>query len=196
MFGVWDAVFLRNKLNKNKLTASAETSELKKHTMLINQYLIRIWATSWQNQQNGMCTQRRLRSAWASAQSDQSLRSLSAWTKLGSLATHWAHSEDSDQTGRVFLVFAGRTYHFVGFVMGRLISICEDTRTATAEQLNRTANIDNGIREVPINFLVSSDLVTSGQAFRDLKFSNGCNVILYTIPGQNVTILTADKTEE
>ena len=80
--------------------------------------------------------------------------------------------------------------------MGRLISICEDTRTATAEQLNRTANIDNGIREVPINFLVSSDLVTSGQAFRDLKFSNGCNVILYTIPGQNVTILTADKTEE
>ena len=26
--------------------------------------------------------------------------SLSAWRKLGSLATHWAHSEDSDQTGR------------------------------------------------------------------------------------------------
>ena len=51
------------------------------------------------NQQNGMCTQRRLRSAWASAQSDQS--SLSAWRKLWSLATHWAHSEDSDQTGRM-----------------------------------------------------------------------------------------------
>ena len=30
-------------------------------------------APSWQNQQNGMCTQRKLRSAWASAQSDQSL---------------------------------------------------------------------------------------------------------------------------
>ena len=26
---------------------------------------------------------------------------LSAWRKLGSLATHWAHSEDSDQTGRM-----------------------------------------------------------------------------------------------
>ena len=39
-----------------------------------------------------MCTQRRLGSAWASAQSYQSL--LSAWRKLGSLATHWAHSED------------------------------------------------------------------------------------------------------
>ena len=32
------------------------------------------WAASWQNQQNGMCAQRRIRSAWASAQSDQSLR--------------------------------------------------------------------------------------------------------------------------
>ena len=30
-------------------------------------------AASWQNQQNGMCTQQRLRSAWASAKSDQSL---------------------------------------------------------------------------------------------------------------------------
>ena len=31
------------------------------------------WATSWQNQQNDFRAQRRLRSAWASAQSDQSL---------------------------------------------------------------------------------------------------------------------------
>ena len=38
--------------------------------------------------------------------------SLSAWSKLGSLATHWAHSEDSYQTGRMprlISVFAGRT---------------------------------------------------------------------------------------
>ena len=38
--------------------------------------------------------------------------SLSAWRKFGSLATHWTHSEDSDQTGRmprVIWVFAGRT---------------------------------------------------------------------------------------
>ena len=34
--------------------------------------------------------------------------SLSAWRKLGSLATHWAHSEDSDQP-RLIWVFAGRT---------------------------------------------------------------------------------------
>ena len=38
--------------------------------------------------------------------------SLSALRKLGSLATHWAHREDSDQTGlmpRLIWVFAGRT---------------------------------------------------------------------------------------
>ena len=33
-----------------------------------------IWAASWLNQQNGMCTQQRLRSVRASTQSDQSLR--------------------------------------------------------------------------------------------------------------------------
>ena len=32
------------------------------------------WAAAWQNQQNDLCAQRRLRSAWASAQSDQSQR--------------------------------------------------------------------------------------------------------------------------
>ena len=41
-------------------------------------------AASWQNQQNGICTQRRLRSE----------SSLSAWRKLGSLATQWAHNKD------------------------------------------------------------------------------------------------------
>ena len=56
------------------------------------------WATAWQNQQNNLCAQQRLKSAWASAQSDQSL--LSAWRNLGFLVTQWAHSEDSDQTGR------------------------------------------------------------------------------------------------
>ena len=38
--------------------------------------------------------------------------SLSAWRNLGSLATHWVHSKDSDQTGwmpRLIWVFAGHT---------------------------------------------------------------------------------------
>ena len=53
--------------------------------------------------------------------------SLSAWRNLGSLATHYAHSEDSDQTGRMprlIWVFAGRS-HFVGFVMSRL-TLCNN----------------------------------------------------------------------
>ena len=55
--------------------------------------------------------------------------SLSAWRNWGSVATHWAHSEDSDQTGRMprlNWVFAGRplillvlsccgSYHFPSF---------------------------------------------------------------------------------
>ena len=52
--------------------------------------------------------------------------SLSAWRKLGSFATYWAHSEDSDQTGRMPMLiwgFAGRTCHSVGFDMRRLISL-------------------------------------------------------------------------
>ena len=56
-----------------------------------------IWAAAWQNPQNDLCAQRRLKSAWASTQSDQS-----------SLGTHrvandpmflYADSEDSDRTG-------------------------------------------------------------------------------------------------
>ena len=38
--------------------------------------------------------------------------SLSAWRKIGSWATHWVHSEDSDQTGRMprlICILAGRT---------------------------------------------------------------------------------------
>ena len=64
-----------------------------------------------------------------SEDSDQGIRpvwsesSLSTRRKLGSLATHWAHSKDSDQTERMprlIWVFAGRTCHYVGFVMRRL----------------------------------------------------------------------------
>ena len=56
---------------------------------------------------------------------------LSAWRKLGSLATHWAHSENSDQTGqmhRLIRVFAGITCHFVGFITRRLICISSQNK--------------------------------------------------------------------
>ena len=44
------------------------------HIRVLKQARLSTWATAWQNQQNDMCAQRRFRSAWASAQSDQSLR--------------------------------------------------------------------------------------------------------------------------
>ena len=52
--------------------------------------------------------------------------SLTAWRKTGHLTTYWAHSEDSDQTGRMprlIWVFARRTCHFVGFVMRLTFSV-------------------------------------------------------------------------
>ena len=54
---------------------------------------------TWQNQQSECAP------SWSES-------SLSAWRNLGPLAIHWAHSEDSDQTGRMprlIWVFAGRT---------------------------------------------------------------------------------------
>ena len=47
------------------------------------------WAATWQNQQNDLCAQGKLRST----QSDHS--SLSAWRNIGPLTTYWAYSEDS-----------------------------------------------------------------------------------------------------
>ena len=61
-------------------------------------------------QTNWVCAQRRLRSAGVRPVWSES--SLSAWRNLGPLATHWVHSEDSGQTGRMsrlIWVFAGQT---------------------------------------------------------------------------------------
>ena len=51
------------------------------------------WAALWQNQQSDCVP------------NDDSESLLDAWRKLGSLATHWVHSEDSDQTGPVLVWF-------------------------------------------------------------------------------------------
>ena len=72
------------------------------------------WDASWQSQQNDLCAQWRL---WPeSSQCTQ-------WVAKDPSFLH-ADSEDSDQTGqmpRLIWVFAGRTCHFVGFVMGWLV---------------------------------------------------------------------------
>ena len=82
------------------------------------------WAASWQNQQNGMCAQRRLRSALASAQSDQSLHcpleeSLGPWLPI----KRTAKSDQTRRMPKLIWVFAWRTCHFIGFVTLRLIII-------------------------------------------------------------------------
>ena len=49
---------------------------------------------------------------------------LSAWRNLGSLASYWAHSEDTDSTAWMSMligVFFGRTHHFIGFAALQLI---------------------------------------------------------------------------
>ena len=72
-----------------------------------------------------------------------SVSSLSAWRTLGSLATHWVDSEDSDQTGRMpklVWIFAGRTcmsFCWFGHEMSHVIrnpvyAICEQQRCRSA----------------------------------------------------------------
>ena len=97
------------------LVYSQERSCIKviSHWSLQRFKIVTIWATAWQNQQNGMCAKRRLWSVWAS---------LSAWRKIpienaaktlirlrvddqADLSLHWAHS------------------HFVGFIMKQLICL-------------------------------------------------------------------------
>ena len=83
----------------------------------------KIWAASWQNQQNYLWAQQRLRSAWASAQSDQSLScALSGYLRTQAL---FMGTGKTDQSGcpdwSESSLGAGLTCHFVGFVMRRLI---------------------------------------------------------------------------
>ena len=50
---------------------------------------------------------------------------LSAWRNLWSLATHWAHRENSDQTGRMIWVFGGRTVILLVLSWGGSINLFE-----------------------------------------------------------------------
>ena len=79
------------------------------------------WAASWQNPQNGMCSQRRLiRPVWSES-------SLFAWRKLGPYIPT-ERKEKTDQTGRMSRltwVFAGRTVILLVLSWGgSLIKLC------------------------------------------------------------------------
>ena len=95
------------------------------------------WAEARQNPQNDLCTQSRLRSARAFAQSDQS--SLGALCVGKDPMLLYADSEYSDQTGqilRLIWVFTGRISHCVGSVMLRLIWHCHDRTHTSCEPLH------------------------------------------------------------
>ena len=82
-----------------------------------------LWAAAWPNQQNDLCAQWRLRSAWTSTQSDQSL--------------HCPHEKAWVLSYRLIWVFAGCTCHFVGFVMRRLNSVLDSNMTNTVHTAMR-----------------------------------------------------------
>ena len=112
---------LARRTNPKKMETKQTTTKFMAMAEICRSYLIAIESlqTIWarHDKTNKM----------ASAQSDES--SLSAWRKLGSLATHWAYSEDSwsdwaDAQTDLSLRWAHT--HFVGFVMLWLIYI--DTR--------------------------------------------------------------------
>ena len=66
--------------------------------------------------------------------------SLSTWRKLGSLATHWAHSEDwSDWMPRLIWVFAGHTLILL------VLSCCSSYYEKRHHQANWTVQIDGWI---------------------------------------------------
>ena len=69
-----------------------------------------IWAATPEIQQTGMCAQRRIRSAWASAQSDQSLRcALNGWLRIQAFLKRTMKTLVSGRMPRLIWVFAGRT---------------------------------------------------------------------------------------
>ena len=84
------------------------------------------WVASWQNQQNGMCAQRRLRSA----QADQSLRCPHEESLGPKLPIE--RTAKTDQTGRMPRLswdFARAHSHFDGFVMRRLKSVVSQKKS-------------------------------------------------------------------
>ena len=121
----WCHTFVLSKLTFSPRPSLAKTILAWRLARGLGELDYNIWAAAQQNQQNDLCAQRRLRSALASAQSNQS--SLCTQWVAEDPMFHHADSEDFDQTRqmpRLIRVFAVCTCHSVGFFMRRLISHC------------------------------------------------------------------------
>ena len=81
--------------------------------------LERKWAATWQNKQYCMCAQRRLRSAWASSQSDQSL--LSASINVWSFIQRRRWSDWADAQADLKLRWAHRSFCWLCHAMAQCI---------------------------------------------------------------------------
>ena len=93
-----------------------------------------------------------------------------------------ADSEDSDQTGRMprlIWVFAGRTCHFVVFVMRRLILCCKWTR----RPIRMTVRIASTITENCSSWFIGSGRIASAElicmAISKLRHEKNC-ILPYT----------------
>ena len=111
LFSIWELHFYASIMHINK-------NNTRTHT--IKDFIENKRATSWQNVQNGMCAQRRLRSAWASAQTDQSLHCPHEET-LCPNAQRRLWSDWADAQADLSLRWAQS--HFVRFVMRRLMCL-------------------------------------------------------------------------
>ena len=117
----YDLILLRflHLKRTSKLYNFKKTSNMCKWEPLYNQYIMDPQFTCFffghmsrdmTKPTKWLCAQRRQISLGVHPVWSES--SLTTWWKLGPLATHWAHCEDSDQTGRMprlIWVFAGRT---------------------------------------------------------------------------------------
>ena len=113
--------------------------ELRQHIEYVY-YLLLSW--SKKNQQNDPGAKWRLRSAWASAQSDKSL--LSAWWSSWSLAARWARSKNSDQMCRLMWVLKGTNIILLvlscsgSFVLVMaILELCKNAFVSRCNQNNR-----------------------------------------------------------
>ena len=83
-----------------------------------------------------LCPQRRLRSAWASTQSDQSSPALNGWLRTQAYFMRTAKTDQTGQMPRLIWVFAGHT--FILFVLLKW-----NTRRKSEELSQGTAKLTN-----------------------------------------------------
>ena len=127
--------------------------------------------------------------------------SLFAWRMAGSLATHWVHSEDSEETGwvhRLIRVFAGRTVISLVLLWGGSNAIASEIRrpcSSSGRYLMQihvsTTNNQNNLKEwMPKPKRVSSTNNAVMPSFRT-QIAHSCHSLPYSLASCNVQAILA-----